>query len=170
MKDPAENQFRELIWRQRLTDAERAALQQFLASHPEARADWEAESQLNNLLEKLPEAPPVASNFTAQVMQAIEQNTAAARTREQSAGGWRWLSLRTWAARGAMACVVVGVSCFASYQHQLGERRMMAQNVAALAEAYSAAGPVPAEDFNSIRRLDSEAPARPDTDLLALMK
>jgi len=169
MKDPAENQCRELSWRQRLTDAERATLQQFLAAHPEAKADWEAESQLNSLLEKLPEAPPVASNFTEQVMQAVERETAT-RTRERNAGGWRWLSFRTWAARGAVACVVVGVSCFAIYQHQLGERRMMAQNLAALAEAYSAAGPLPAEDFNSIRRLDDESPAKPDTDLLALMK
>ena len=169
MKDPAENQFRELSWRQRLTDAERTALQQFLTAHPEARADWEAESQLNNLLEKLPEAPPVASNFTAQVMQAVQRENTA-RTRDQNTGGWRSRPVRVWLARGAAACVVVGVSCFAIYQHQLGERRMMAQDVAALAEAYSAAGPVPAEDFDSIRRLGGEAPAKPDTDLLALMK
>jgi anti-sigma factor RsiW len=169
MKDPAENQFRELSWRQRLTDTERAALQKFLATHPEAKADWEAESQLNSLLEKLPEPPPVASNFTAQVMQALKMETAA-QSRERSAGGWHGLSLRTWVARGAVACVAVGVSCFAIYQHQLGERRMMAQDVAALAEAYSAAAPVPAEDFDSIRRLDGAAPAKPDTDLLALMK
>jgi hypothetical protein len=102
-------------------------------------------------------------------MQAVGRETAA-RTRERNAAGWRWLSFRTWAARGAVTCVVVGVSCFAIYQHQLGERRMMAQNLAALAEAYSAAGPLPAEDFNSIRRLDGESPAKPDTDLLALMK
>jgi anti-sigma factor RsiW len=169
MKDPAENQYRELSWHQQLTDAERAALQQFLAAHPEARADWEAESQLNSLLEKLPEARPVASNFTAQVMQAVERETAA-RTRERNAVGWRWLSFRAWATRGAVACVVVGVSCLAIYQHQLGERRMMAHNLATLAEAYSAAGPLPAEDFNSIRRLDGESSAKPDTDLLALMK
>jgi anti-sigma factor RsiW len=169
MKDPAENQFRELSWRQQLTDAERAALQQFLATHPEAKADWETEAQLNSLLEKLPEAPSVASNFTAQVMQAVERETAG-RTRPRNTGGWRWLSLRTWAARGAAACVVVGVSCFAIYQHQLGERRTMAQNVAALAEAYSATGPVPAEDFDSIRRLDGATPAKPDIDLIALMK
>jgi anti-sigma factor RsiW len=169
MKDPVENQFRELSWHQRLTDAERAALQEFLAAHPEAKADWEAESQLNSLLEKLPEAPPVASNFTARVMQAVERETAA-RTRERTIGGWSRLFLRTWLARGAMACAVVGVSCFAIYQHQLGERRMMAQNVAALAEAYSATGPVSAEDFDSICRLGGDEPVKPDTELVALMK
>jgi anti-sigma factor RsiW len=169
MKDSDENQFRELSWRQQLTDAERAELQKFLAAHPEAKADWKAESQLNTLLEKLPEAPPVASNFTALVMQAVERENAA-QTRGRSALVWRWLSLRTWLARGAVACVVVGVSCFAIYQHQLGERRMMAQNVAALAEAYSAAGPGPTEDFDSICRLGGVAPAKPDTDLIALMK
>ncbi len=169
MKDPAENQFQELSWRQQLTDAERAELQKFLAAHPEAKAELEAELGLNNLLEKLPEAPPVASNFTALVMQAVERENAA-QNRGRSGVGWRWLSLQTWLAKAAAACVVVGVSCFAIYQHQLGERRTMAQNVAAFAEAYSATGTVPAEDFDSIRRLGGEEPAKPDTDLLALMK
>jgi hypothetical protein len=169
MKDPVENNFLELSWRQRLTDAEQAALQGYLAAHPEAKAECEVEAQLNRLLEKLPEAPPVASNFTALVMQAVERETTV-RTPERNAGGWRWLSLRTWLARSAVACVVVGTGCFALYEHQLGERRMMAQDVAKLAEAYSAAGPVSTEDFAPISRLSSEAPAKPDTDLIALMQ
>jgi hypothetical protein len=169
MKDPVENQIQELAWRQRLADAERAELQRFLTAHPEAKADWEVESQLTGLLGRLPEAPTVASNFTTRVMQAVERENAA-RNRERGAGGWRWLSLRVWLMRGAMACVVVGASCFAFYQHQLSERRIMAQDVAKLAEAYSATGALPTQDFDPICRLGDETPAKPDTELLALMK
>ncbi len=168
MKDPLENHYRELGWRQQLTAEDRAALEKFLAAHPEAREAWEAESQLNRLLEKLPEAPPVASNFTALVMQAVERDTASARQRP--AIGWRGFSLRAWLVRGAMVCAIVGAGRLAFYQHQLGERRAMAQDVAALAEAYSAAGPAPTQDFASISRLNIETPAKPDTTLIALMQ
>lgn len=168
MKEPLENHYRELGWRQRLTDEERAALEKFLAANPEAREQREAESQLNRLLEKLPEAPPVASNFTALVMQAVERDKASARQRPAS--GWKWFTLRGWLVRGAMACVIVGVGGLAFYQHQLGERRAMAQDVAAMAEAYSAAGPAPTQDFASISRLNAETPAKPDTTLIALMQ
>jgi hypothetical protein len=169
MKEPLKNHFRELAWRQQLTDAERAELQAFLAAHPEAKADWELEFQLNGLLEKLPEAPRVASNFTAQVMQAVERE-AAAQTREGRSGGWSWFPVRAWLARGAMACAVAGVTCFALYEHQLGERMTMAQNVAKLAEAYSAAGTDATEDLEPISRLGDEPPAKPDIELVALMK
>jgi anti-sigma factor RsiW len=167
MKDPLENHYRELGWRQRLTDEERAALEKFLAAHPEAKEELAAESQLNRLLEKLPEAPPVASNFTALVMQAVERETAASTLH---AGRWSWLSLRVWLARGVMACAIVGAGGLAFYQHQLGERRVMAQDVATLAEAYSAAGPAPTQDFDSISRLGVETPAKPDVTLISLMQ
>jgi anti-sigma factor RsiW len=169
MKDPVENQFRELGWRQRLTDAERAALQKHLAAHPEARADWEAESQLNELLGQLPEAPAVASNFTARVMQAVERE-ATARTRARTGFGLGWVTLRVWLARAAVACVIAGGSFVTIQQHQLAARRVTAQNVAKLAEAYSAAGPASTEDFAAICRLTSDAPAKPDTDLLTAMQ
>ncbi len=170
MKDPLENQFRELSWRQRLTDAERAALQKHLAAHLEAKAEWEAELRLNELLEQMPEAPVVASNFTARVMQAVERD-AAVRTPARSGTGWGWVAVRVWLARAAVACVIVGGSCLAIQQHQLAAaRRVTAQNVAKLAEAYSATGPVPTEDFDAIRRLTSDAPTKPDTELLALMQ
>jgi hypothetical protein len=168
MKEPLENHYRELGWRQRLTNEERAALEKFLAANPEAREGWEVESQLNRLLEKLPEAPPVASNFTALVMQAVERETAP--MRQRPAGGWKWFSWHGWLVRGAMACVIIGVGSLTFYQHQLDERRAMAQDVAAMAEAYSAAGPAPTQDFASISRLNVETPAKPDTTLIALMQ
>jgi hypothetical protein len=169
MKEPDENQFRELSWRQRLTDAERAALQKHFTGQPEAKADWETELRLTELLEQLPEAPAVSSNFTARVMQAVEREGAAL-AQPRSGAGWTWLGIRVWLARAAVACVIVGASGLVIQQRQLAARKVTAQDVARLAEAYSAAGPTSTEDFDAIRRLNSDAPAKPDTELIAAMQ
>jgi hypothetical protein len=168
MKEPADNYFEELSWRQRLTSAEEQALQAHLAAHPEARAGWEADSQLNDVLDKLPEAPPVASNFTTLVMQAVEREAVVVRSK--GASPQSWFSMHKWLPRLATACVIAGVGVLALHQHQIAERRAMAEDVARLAEAYTAAGPASVRDFDSISRLGAESPAKPDTKLLALMQ
>ena len=52
----------------------------WLAAHPEAQADWEAEAGLSEALGQLPDAP-VPSNFTARVLQSVERESAAERRR-----------------------------------------------------------------------------------------
>lgn len=169
MKDSANKQFKELAWRQQLTDVERARIEKHLAEHPETRADWEADLSLNRLLQQLPEAPPVASNFTAQVMQAVERQGWP--QPEKIAGRQGWLDWRVWVPRLSVACAVLGVGCLALFQqHQIAERRMTGQIVAKMAEAYSAAGPTTVQDFDSISRLGTGGSATPDTQLIALMK
>ena len=91
--DPIYNRLRELSWRRELTAAEEAELRAWLAAHPEAQADWEAEAGLNEALRQLPDAP-VPSNFTARVLQAVEREAA---LRERRRGA-RW---RVWHGRGA---------------------------------------------------------------------
>lgn len=169
MKDPDENHFRELSWRQQLTDADRAMLQKYLAARPEAGAEWEAESRLNELLEHLPEAPAVASNFTARVMQAVERE-AAARTPARADAGWRWGTVRFWLAGAVVACLILGAGRLAIQLHQLAARKVTAQDVAKLAEAYSAADPASREDFQAICRLTGDTSAKPDTELIAAMQ
>src|ERR1700690_4482069 len=69
MKDePLQNPLRELVWRRKLTEAERAGLR----APPETQADLEFESLLTEGLARLPDAP-VPSNFTARVLQAAER-------------------------------------------------------------------------------------------------
>ena len=70
--DPTETRMRELSWRRKLTSAEQAELDAWLAAHPEAAAQWQEEAALNALLEQLPGAT-VPSNFTARVMQDIDR-------------------------------------------------------------------------------------------------
>jgi len=167
MNDPAYNRLRELYWRRPLTGAEEAALREYLAAHPEAKEEWESETELNQLLEQLPEAPPVASNFTARVLQAVERE-AAARPRPM---GWpaRWISIQRWLPKTAVACVAIGLGFLAYEQHEVRARVMMAKNVAELTKIVSASNPELLEDFEPICRLSDPEP-KPDAELLALLK
>jgi len=165
MNDAEYHQLRELSWQRELTGAEEAELQRYLAAHPEAKADWESDADLNRVLDGLPEAPAVASNFTARVVQAVERETAArART-----GGWSArLRLWKWLPRAAAACLVAGVVLLGYHQHQVRAREAMARRVADLARAVSAS-PELLANYDHIRRL-GDTPPKADTDLLALLK
>ncbi len=165
MNDPAYNRLRELNWRRRLTDAESAELRKYLAAHPDAKEEWESETELNQLLEQLPEAPPVASNFTARVLQAVERE-AAAKSRVMGRPAW-WKSIQRWMPKAAMACLMVGLGLFTYEQHQLKTRAAMAKSVAEITAIVSASNPELLEDFEPIRRLSDPEP-KADTELLAL--
>src|SRR5262249_44101529 len=62
----------EIGWRRPLTFDEQARLEAWLAAHPEAQAQWEAEAALNRCLSQLSDVP-VASNFTARVLEALDR-------------------------------------------------------------------------------------------------
>src|ERR1035437_6364542 len=102
--DPIYNHLRELSWRRKLTAAEEAQLQAWLAAHPDAQLDWEAEAGLTATLAALPDAP-VPSNFTARVLQAAERETAA----EQRRSGWNWAGWlrRRWLPKVALTASVL---------------------------------------------------------------
>ncbi len=67
MNDPLFNKLREASWRRPLTASEEAELRAWLAAHPEARAEWESDTALNDLLSRVPNAP-VPTNFTTRVL------------------------------------------------------------------------------------------------------
>ena len=165
MNDADYQQLVELSWRRKLTGAEEAELQKYLAAHPEAKAEWETDADLNRVLDGLPEAPPVASNFTARVVQAVERETAvSARAEGWFARGRLW----NWLPRAAAACLVAGVVLLGYHEHQIKAREAMARRVADLARAVSAS-PELLANYDHIRRL-GDTPPRADTNLLALLK
>lgn len=165
MNDPAYNRLRELNWKRRLTEAEAAELRNYLTEHPEAKEEWESETELNQLLEQLPEAPPVASNFTALVLQAVERE-AAAKPAVMGSQSW-WKSIQRWMPKAAVACLIIGLGMFTYEEHQLKTRAAMAKSVAQLTEMVSASNPELLKDFEPIRRLSDPEP-KADTELLAL--
>jgi hypothetical protein len=132
-------------------------------AHSEARADWEIESTLNETLDHLPEAPPVSSNFTALVLQAVESQV-----NIRSHTDTRW-SLRRCLPRFAVAALTLTLALAGWHRHEISERTAMARDVAQLGAALAASAPELTQNFESIRRLDDSSP-KADTDLLALMQ
>jgi hypothetical protein len=168
MNDQVYHQLRESSWRRKLTGEEETQVRAWLATHPEDRADWETEAALNHLLEELPAAPAVSSNFTTLVVEAMERETSAARApRRTWALEWRTY----WLPRMAMAIVVLA-ACIVAYQgHVQNNRREMADSVAKVSGLYQvvASNPDAMEDFDAIRCLGKLQP-KADTELLTLMQ
>ena len=163
MNDSASQRLRELLWRRNLSETEAAELQNLLAAHLDARADWEAESSLTEALERLSEAPLVSTNFTALVLQAVQNDT---KVRSHTDSRW---SLHRWLPRFAVAALTLMISVAAWHHHEVEERTAMARDVAQLGAALAASTPDLTQNFDSIRRL-SDSSGKADTDLLALMQ
>ncbi len=137
-----------------------------LAKHPEARRELEQEKELTRLLDRLPDAPPVASNFTAQVMQAVAREYAhqdRARTRVPV-----FFRLRNWLPGAAAACVIVAAGFLTVHEHQVRARAVMAERITRVADAAAALGPEPINHFTPIERL-ADTPPVADTELTALV-
>lgn len=157
----------EASWRRSLTDDEQARLDLWLRTHPEAHHEWEAESALNRLLEQLPEAP-VASNFTARVLQAVERESAAEARRESvfdRVKQWFWRP----APRVAWALLIAGLLGFGYHQHQTNVRGEMARGLSVLANVATLSDPAVLQDFEAIERLGKSAPGD-DEELYALLQ
>jgi len=162
MSDPSNDKLREAGWRRPLTATEQAELNAWLAAHPEARADWQAEQRLTQALASLPDVP-VSTNFTARVLQAVDAST---RPRRRSTLDW---ALRVLLPRAIAGAAVVLGTGLVTYHEALAAKRMkLAQSVSTISEVTSLPGPDVLEDFDTIRQLNS-AP-RADEELLALMK
>jgi negative regulator of sigma E activity len=116
---------------------------------------------MRDFLSRLPDAP-VASNFTARVMQAIERE-------EMNQSRWRFFGWR-WQAvvpRLAAAAVIVGLASFTFHQHELYARQVALAKDAALVVSSQPLPSVEAlKNFDAIQRMSQ--PAHPDDELLAL--
>jgi len=159
---------KEASWRRPLTDDEQARLDAWLRLHPETHNEWEAESALNRLMEQLPEVP-VASNFTARVLQAVQRESVTPARRESllhRLKQWFWRP----APRVAWALLVAGLLGFGYHQHQTNVRRgEMAKGLSVLAHVATLSDPTVLQDFEAIQRLAQSAPGD-DDELYALLQ
>ena len=121
------------------------------------------QNELRGLLSRLPDAP-VASNFTARVMQAVEL--------EESRRARRWNFIWNWHAllpRIAVTAATVLFAGAAFHHHELNAHRAaLAKNVALVAEAQPLPDVDALKNFDAIQRMGQ--PARADDELLALLK
>jgi len=162
--DPFDDKLREISWRRKLNSAEENELREWLAAHPEAQESLDLETGLTEALRKMP-GVPVASNFTARVLQAVERETKA----EARAQNSRWNLLRKlprWVPKVASATVVVmaGILAYMHNNNVEAKQRAAVQSLAGV--------PLPSPEilmnFDAIR-IVSATPA-PDEQLLALFQ
>jgi len=165
-ENPLHDQMRELSWRRRLTPAEETRLRTWLTDHPEAQTEWEAEAALTESLSLLPE-PPVASNFTARVVQAVEQES---RTGERVPGFQRRLGLRLslWLPRFGLAAVFLSAAMLSYDRLKPSPEARQAASLKLVAEVVSLPAPKILEDFDAILALGDTPPA--DEELLRLLE
>jgi hypothetical protein len=160
--DPVYLRLREIGWRRKLTETEQAELRAWLAAHPEAEAEVEADTALNHALERWPQAP-VPSNFTARVMQAIEREATATEPPPRSRAWW-WHGFMP---RLAAAAVVVLAGLLVYRHNEVQKREELAQGLALVAGAAPLSDVTVLEDFDAIRGMTTETAAA-DEGLLAL--
>jgi negative regulator of sigma E activity len=163
--DPFYEKLREISWRRKLNSAEEHDLREWLAAHPDAQESLDLETGLTEALRKMPDVP-VASNFTARVLQAVERE-AMVEARAQGSRWQVWRKLPRWLPKVAPATVVVMAGLLAYFHNNSVEAARQ------LAAAQSVAGvPLPSPEiltnFDAIR-IVSATPA-PDEQLLALFQ
>ena len=160
--DPVPDELRELIWRRNLTPSEAARWRTWLAAHPEAQGDGEAEAALTEALGALPDAP-MSSNFTARVLQAAQLEDA---RKPRAASGWGGLLEVRWLTRAAAVAVVLGLGLL-SFEHIQDVRKQneLAHRLSSIGVVPDPPRPEALEDFKAIRQLST-----PDDQLLTLMQ
>jgi len=154
--EPIQNPLRELIWRRKLSKAERTGLR----AQPADQADLELESRLTEELGRLPDRP-VPSNFNALVLQAIERE--AARPRPTP---WHW-GWRVLMPRLAVGVAVIGIAGLTYQRYEFNQRAELARNVALLAGTQPLPSVEALQNFNAIQRMSQP---RADEELLALLQ
>jgi anti-sigma factor RsiW len=164
MSLPDQNRPLEAVWRGRLTAEQEAQLRAHFTSHPEDRASWEDELSLNHLLRQAPDAP-LASNFTAQVLQAVAQSQ-----NPCSAGLPEWLrrlALEHWLLKTATLAAALCLGAFGYHEHQLSVRKEAAQTLATMALAGNSLELL--QNFDAIQRL-AVVPQDVDRKLIAALQ
>jgi hypothetical protein len=157
MKDePLQDPLRELVWRRKLTEAERAGLR----VPPETQADLELESLLTEGLARLPDAP-MPSNFTARVLQVAEREERRPRTT-----GWQW-AWRVLVPRLAVGVAVMGIASLTYQRYEFNQRAQLAQNIARAARTQPLPSVEALKNFDAIQRMSQP---RADEELLALLQ
>lgn len=126
--------------------------------------DQRLDERLDALLRGLPDKP-VASNFTARVLQSVDRHAADQSRERQPRRLW---PLFHWLPRFAVPALALGIGLLVFQRHQVVARAQMAESVAAFSQVTSLPGPEVLKDFEVVRRLSQTPPA--DEELLALLR
>lgn len=159
------NRFVQKAIKEPLAPEEQARVDEYLADNPEALIIWEEELGLNDLLDTAADFP-VSSNFTAQVLQAVERETTL--EREERASLVATLLSRHWSIP-AVALGLVGLLAVGVNQHQLQARRVeVAETIAAVSTAADMATLEMLRDFDAVTSF-GQVPSEVDEELGAVL-
>jgi anti-sigma factor RsiW len=170
MNDARKDDLIKLSMRRELSPEERSALEAEFAVRPELRAAWEEERALSRALQSLPDVP-VSSNFTAQVLLALD---AEARPRRRHGVLNRdWLA-RLWprVGLGALALGLAFVGGQQWYEATRHEKYVRDVSFAAADLASMPNAELLLRDFDAIRELGqiSTVAASSDDELLRALQ
>jgi len=166
MQDAEYQEIKESGWRRPLKPEEEAALQKFLTDHPAGRDAWREEAALNHLLRQHWTAPPVSTNFTARLLQAVAAKPARP--------GWRrWFTLAEWFPTGvvprlAMCSLMISLGLFSFREYQTMHRARVARELANVSQLAALPPMGWWKDFETINRMSKVKVA--DDDLLAALE
>jgi len=163
--DPFPQRFRELSWRRKLSPAEQAQIQAWLTAHPDVLADWEADTRLTEILVRLPDVP-VATNFTARVLQGVAAEEARARRKRRFS--LAWLRRIGWAPQTAFALLLLGGGLVYRHHMIVKGRLELANSIEVVSSVVSLPSAEILQDFDAIRALNQEPAA--DEQLLSLFQ
>jgi len=164
MKDPLYERLCEISWRRKLTPQEQTQLSEWLAAHPEAQDDWESEAKLNQALASLANVP-VATNFTARVLDAAKCEVAAAERRQrQERYHWRL----GWLPKAALATVVLAAGLLSYHHVQETRHQEVLHSLATISQLPSVPSAEVLKDFDAIAAIGSAPLA--DEELLNVMQ
>ncbi len=161
-----------LAWRRPLTPEERARAQHLLREQPAGLSAFEEDQELTRLVQQLPDAP-VPSNFTACVLQALDQPEPVPACGRSPFSGWL---ARLAAPRIAWAVLAVLLLPLGYLGFQSRQRTQIAASIAQITRTVSETGRAvetpPLEilrDFEAIDRL-RVANTVADEELLAALE
>lgn len=167
MTDEFYNELLEASWQRKLTAEEEAQVRAYLAAHPQARSEWEEEALLTQQLERLPNVP-LASNFTAQVMQKLDLELA---REEREPRAWRtpqwWRRLLPRYASLLLVAVLAGTGVVQYRKYERQEQ--LVDSVKRLTPVASVLEPEIMQNFDAIQQL-RHVPAVSDAELLAALQ
>ena len=170
MNDAAFNQLLDTALRRKLSAEEQAQVQVCLARDPQAKAVWEAEMALSQLLNQLPDAP-LSSNFTAQVLQAVERDL---RRHRRDPKLLRWFGPGRPAQQWAAACLVVVLAGLGYWRFESVRREKMALALHKLAPHFETPSTVvaltPVELWNNFDAINRLPQTQTDEELLSVLK
>lgn len=157
-----------LSLRRDLTPDEELRIEAVLAAHPELRPQWEKDRAFGGALRHLPDVP-LASNFTARVLQAIDAEDAREQREMTRPSAWRRLAAR-FKPRLSWAALLLAAAGLAVYQHHSAQRQEFVVDAQGVARTLAVVpDPKLLQDFDAINQF-REVSAASDDQLLTVLQ